>query len=228
MRKENWTEDEIKVLAKHLRKPQGDIGLEVAERMNQGNAAMNLHTLAVLNPQAHMKILEIGMGNGFFVKNILELNSNITYHAFDYSKDMVDMANELNQSYVEQGRAIFMHGGFENSVLSDSSFDQIFTVNTLYFWEDVYASLKEINRLLKADGRLIISIRPKHIMQILPVTKYDFNLYEKEEVLEQLRQSDFVDVEVTHVIEPPQEGMGTPVERECLIFNAKKRSDSKL
>ena len=62
------TEEEIKEVAAQLRKPVGENGTEIGKLMNVGNAPMNRHTLAVLNPEPNDSILEVGMGNGFFVR----------------------------------------------------------------------------------------------------------------------------------------------------------------
>lgn len=67
------TEEQLKNIALQLRKPEGDWGIEMGEKMNVGNKFINLHTIDVLNPKANDVILEIGMGNGFFVKDIFKL-----------------------------------------------------------------------------------------------------------------------------------------------------------
>ena len=217
-----WTEEDLKLLAKHLRKPEGEIGEEVALRMNQGNAAMNLHTLAVLNPQANQHILEIGMGNGMFVQNILNLYESIKYTGLDYSADMVKQALRINERFISSGRAVFSEGNIEQPPFENDSFNQIFTVNTLYFWKDIESGLRSLKKLLKPSGRLIISIRPKDNMQELPVTRYNFNLFDREEILELLNLVGFVNIELTEIKEPPQINMVMSSNRKCLIFCAEK------
>lgn len=222
MEKQEWTEEDLKILAKHLRKPEGEIGEDVAKRMNVGNAPMNLHTLAVLNPQANQTILEIGMGNGFFVKNILELDETIRYHGLDYSTDMVKLAATLNSNYVQENRAIFLEGSVECIPFEKELFDQVFTINTLYFWEDVQKGLNSISKVLKTGGRLILSIRPKDNMVSLPVTKYDFNLFDIDEVVVALENAGYLNIQKTFVTEPLQPNMGMTPERKCVIISAEK------
>lgn len=80
------TEDTIKLIAEQLRQPHGTSGEEMGETMNKGNLKMNLGTIAALDLQPHQHILEIGMGNGFFVSEILSAHKNILYKGCDFRR----------------------------------------------------------------------------------------------------------------------------------------------
>jgi SAM-dependent methyltransferase len=214
------TEQELKELARQLRKPTGDLGKQVGERMNIGNAPMNLHTLAILNAGGADQILEIGMGNGFFVKDILTKSPDIQYTGCDYSEDMVIVSKELNESWIKKGRAKFVHSTAEDTGLSSTSFNKIFTVNTIYFWESPASILLEIKRLLRPGGELILSFRPENSMLELPVTAYGFNFYDELKVRKLLQEHGFSSLEATHVIEPEEELFGKTLKKECIIVKA--------
>lgn len=216
---EKFTADDIKKIAAQLRKPEGENGLEIGKRMNIGNAPMNLHTLAVLNPQNNDCILELGMGNGHFVKNITSLDSSIIYTGCDYSKLMVEEASKKNKRFIDEKRASFIHADANNLPFKNDSFNKIFTINTFYFWDDHANVLAELKRVLKKDGTLIISIRPSHNLEKFPVTKYDFSILSHQEVLELLNVSGFNAIEITEIKEPNQSHFGGVDERECTIFS---------
>jgi len=129
-------ETELKKLVAQIRKPEGKQGVEIAKMMNDSNQGMNLHTFAVLNPQPNDKILEIGMGNGFFVKSIMNLADDIQYTGYDYSERMVEEAKKLNQELIERKQVQFIQGEIENLPFAENSFTKIFTVNTFYFWKN--------------------------------------------------------------------------------------------
>ena len=211
-------EQEFREIAAQLRKPAGEMGLMIANRMNEGNKPMNLHTLVVVDPQPGDKILEIGMGKGLFVKNILKADESITYCGCDYSDLMVKESIDINQKYINDGRAQFIHSGAEELPFDDNSFNKIFTINTLYFWDNHIKVLKELNRVLTSDGSLIISVRPKHNMQNYPVTKFDFTLFSKEDIVEFLTSNNFQVLEITEIKEPPQMAYGMLSDRETLII----------
>lgn len=217
---EQPTEEQIKETAKQLRKPEGEAGIEMAEIMNQGNFPMNMHTLAVVNPQENDDILEIGMGNGFFVKYILRHSPSINYTGCDYSKTMVQKAIADNTIFLKKGRASFLEGNVHELPFTEIQFTKIFTVNTFYFWEDAELALSEIKRVLHPEGAFILSVRPKSLMSQYPVTKYDFTLWEDEEI-EALLRKHFSKIEITKIQEPDQEWMGEIRSRACIIFNCK-------
>lgn len=213
-------QEDIKRFASQLRKPEGDMGIDVAKKMNEGNAPMNLHTLAVVNPQANDRILEIGMGNGFFVKNILNMDPSITYTGCDFSELMVAESTKINSEFVKSGRAAFVLGNANGLPFDDNSFNKLFTINTIYFWENPAAVLSEFRRVLTSNGSLIISARPKYIMEKYPVTQYGFTMYEKEEILNLLKENNFNPIEVTEVTEPPQDVFGNIMERQSLMVKS--------
>jgi len=215
-------EAEIKKYAAQLRKPQGEQGVEVAKMMNYTNQGINLHTLAVLNPQPNDKILEIGMGNGFFVKNIVNLANDIQYTGYDYAEGMVEVATKLNQELVERKQAQFIQGEIEHLPFREDSFTKVFTVNTFYFWKNPTQTLQGLRNVLCPEGVFVLAIRPKHNMLQFPVTKYDFRAWSNEEVLELFQNVGFQKIEVTEIKEPVLERNGELYDRETVIISGKK------
>ncbi len=217
-----FTEDEIKVIAAQLRKPEGEMGEEIARRMNDGNRAMNLHTLAVLDPQPNDAILEIGMGNGHFVRNIVRLDASIRYVGGDYSADMVAMAAGENTAVGVRGQVQFIHADARALPMGDEAFNKVFTVNTFYFWDDHVAVLEELRRVLKPSGMLILAVRPRQNMLQFPVTKYGFAMWDNDTILDFLQTHGFTIMGTTYIREPDQIGHPMAAEREALIVTAKK------
>src|SRR5690606_985649 len=124
----NMEEDFLKQLAQQLRKPEGQMAGDVVPLMNKTNAEMNLHSIEILNPQAKEHILEVGMGNGYFLKDILFKAPNIKYSAVDYSKEMVEQAKRLNKDAVDKGIADFKLGSAEKLDFEDSTFQKVLSV----------------------------------------------------------------------------------------------------
>lgn len=211
-------ETEIKQYAANLKKPEGEKGKEVAELMNKGNRGINLHTLAALDIQPEDRVLEIGMGNGYFVKNILNTSPSVHYFGVDYSPDMVKMASELNSSFVEEDKACFYEGNAEDLPLEDDAVNKIFTINTLYFWENSTQVLKECRRVLTDNGSLTISVRPDHIMRLLEVTKHGFAFYSKDQIVDMMESNGFGTLQITEIKEPAKKVFDRWMELETLII----------
>lgn len=213
----------LKTIAAQLRQPTGTDGIETGERMNIGNHQINLDTITALDLQPNDQILEIGMGNGHFVKEILDKDATISYTGCDFSEDMINEALRRNQTYIESGRAQFIHTNAESIPVENNSFDKIFTINTLYFWEDVAATLREFQRLLKTNGKLLVAIRPKKQMIHYPFVKYGFNLFSREEVENLLEENNFKVIQSLENEESTQERFGEKMLMENLIVIAKKK-----
>lgn len=69
-------------------------------------------------------------------------------------------------------------------------------MNTIYFWPDPETDLKEIYRVLKPDGKLIVTFRSKERMEKLELTKHGFKLYEPKEAVQFVSHAGFKNVSV--------------------------------
>ncbi len=213
-------EEKYITIASQLRKPEGEEGIKTGESMNQGNKFMNLQAIEVVNPLANDRILEVGMGNGWFVSEIMEKHPSIKYTGFDYSPLMVSEANRLNAKWVTEKRAEFVLGDVSSLPFANGSFNKIFTVNTIYFWKNNSVVLKELRRVLTPTGTLIISIRPKEQMQRYPFTKYGFTMYTTAELKQLLIENGFGVRKVHENREPDYEFNGSRISMENIILEA--------
>lgn len=194
-----------KNLAKHLKQPEGETGKKVGYMMNKGNKHICLNTYEVLNPNDNDQILEIGMGNGFFVKDLLSKADNLSYTGADFSPTMVKEAQEINIELVKSGSVNFIEASIEKLPFYNNSFHSITTTNTLYFWPNPQANLKELLRILKPDGKLVIGYRGKEFMENIEISKHGFTKYRNEEVEKLLSQNGFKDVKTIEINEPDLE-----------------------
>lgn len=216
------TEEDFKQMAAQLRKPEGEAGIKTGEWMNTGNQQMNKNTLAVLDPQNGEDILEIGMGNGLFVKDIVENKPLLRYTGCDLSQEMVTEAAKLNAAHLESGQVNFLQGTVLDLPLENERFDKIFTVNTIYFWDQETDALQELKRVLTPKGLLIIALRPKHQMMHYPFTKYGFTMFSKEELSELLTKNGFKVIAAHENREPDFQLNGETMTVENLIIVATK------
>jgi len=212
--------DFLQQLAQQLRKPDGEMGKKVGENMNASNVLMNTFTLAELDLQNNDVILEIGMGNGFFVKDILTNDASISYYGCDYSELMISEANALNQSFVESGQAQFFHASADKLPFKDHSIDKAFTINTIYFWANPSVELTEIHRVLKPQGKFFLTVRSKSTMENIPVTQFGFKIYDQQLLKDLLQTSGFKVNSVLEKAEPDMEFSGNTIKVTTWIFCA--------
>jgi ubiquinone/menaquinone biosynthesis C-methylase UbiE len=212
-----------KQLAAQLRKPAGEEGIKTGEWMNRGNVYINQDTIDVLQPEAFDTILEIGMGNGFFVPKIIAPHPSIQYIGCDFSDVMIAEAERINEPWIRNGQARFVLADMISMPFDDAVFNKVFTINTIYFWTDTTAILNEIKRVLHTTGTFVLTLRPKHLMEKYPFTQYGFNMFSKEEVTALLHQNGFTVMQAFEKQEPDFDLNGEMIAIESLIVVAKKQ-----
>lgn len=143
-------------MARHLGKPEGDVGIAVSLRINGINGNITSKTYRRLDLAAGMQVLEIGPANGHLLPELLGHASDLRYVGIDISKTMVDEACRFNAGSVAAGQATFHVAGAEHIPASDKSFDRVFAVNVIYFWPDAVAPLREIRRVLRSSGYSVV------------------------------------------------------------------------
>lgn len=216
------TELSKKELAAQLRKPEGDKGKKVGQQMNKGNKNICLNSYLQLNPSEHSLVLEIGMGNGLYIKDLLGQASGLTYIGYDFSQTMIDEAIAINNDLVKDGKVSFKLGSIDNLPFEDNSIDFITTTNTVYFWPDLKENAQELLRVLKPGGKLLIGYRGKEIMDKVEFTEFGFNKYTKTQVEDCLLVAGFKNVTSIAIPEPDLDFDGEPIKMEGLYTTGLK------
>lgn len=215
-------ESQLEHIASQLGRPEGADGILTAERMAHTNNNMTKSAIKTLDLVEGEVVLEIGPGNGTHVKDLMNDAPTIHYYGVDISETMVAEANKINDTTVKNGKVSFELTEADQLHFEDNFFDKIFTVNTLYFWEDPEAYAKEVLRVLKPDGLLCLAIATKAFMEQLPFTKYKFRLYDGPAVEELLKGAGFSDVEVISLKDLTTSHTGEIVDRDIMLVKAKK------
>jgi len=182
-------QEKLKILAQNLAHPEGEKGIEIGEMMNATNIGMTLESIKAMLIEDNEHILEIGHGNAGHVKSILNRAQNIRYTGIDISGTMHNEAKRMNELFRDQTDFVLYDG--EKLPFEDKTFDKIFTVNTVYFWKQPVDYLNEIYRVLKKTGTFVLTFGQRDFMEKLPFTKFDFSLYNTDEMEETVSKSYF-------------------------------------
>jgi ubiquinone/menaquinone biosynthesis C-methylase UbiE len=176
------TDKELQELASQLKCPNGIKGVEVADLMNETNINMTLHSIDRLNLLDNDSILELGHGNCVHLAYVLQQKKNLTYHGLDISELMNKEAKRINQQFIDRQQAAFnLYDGL-NIPFTDSYFDRVFTVNTIYFWTDPEFLMSELYRVIKPKRMLNITFCQQYYMKQQPFTQFGFTLYDNEKI----------------------------------------------
>ena len=147
----------IEKFVKQCRKPSGRFGRFVARCMNLGHAGIRRWGLRHISINHDAIILDIGCGGGKAVQDMAMSTPNGKVFGIDYSEDMVQLTKKVNKALIKKGLVEVKYGTVSSLPFTDNMFDLITAFEAYYFWPNLIDDLKEIKRVLKPDGTLIIA-----------------------------------------------------------------------
>jgi len=206
-------QEELQAIASQLKHPTGEKGIEMGNMMNETNINMTRHSIQNLQIEAGNKILELGHGNAGHVEFIFDQDENIKYYGLEMSELMFQEARQINRNYVSQKQAFFSIYEGNTIPFEDDSFNKVFTVNTIYFWQEPEKLLSEIYRVLQPKGILCITFAEESFMKQLPFTQFEFELYSTEKVEKLIEKSSFKIINKETLTEKVKSKTGELVDR---------------
>ena len=144
---------EDKELIKNARKPVGELGHQILDRMNESHESMAQWGVTHFEINEDSKILDIGCGGGRNIERFAgQISENGRVVGIDYSEVSVEKSTKLNQDAIDAGKVNVLQGAVSEMPFYDETFDIVTGFETIYFWPDFINDLKEVNRVLKKDG----------------------------------------------------------------------------
>ena len=113
----------------------------------------NSKIVKILNPQKYSSLLDVGCGSGILLKNLLALNNGMKLFGLDITPKMVEVAK--NKFDNEPSVKITL-GSAVNMPYKDNSFDYVTCASSFHHHPDPFQSAKEMVRVLKPGGKLLI------------------------------------------------------------------------
>ena len=141
---------EDKELIKNARKPVGELGHQILDRMNKSHESMASWGVTHFEIQEDSKILDIGCGGGRNIERFAEqISDNGRVVGIDYSEVSVEKSIKLNQEAIDRGIVNVLQASVSDMPFYDETFDIVTGFETIYFWPDFINDLAEVNRVLK-------------------------------------------------------------------------------
>ena len=140
----------------NTRKPVGLGGKLMVNMMNIGHHALAEWGMSFFNPEPDAKILDCGCGGGANIKAMLKKCPRGIVKGVDYSSVSVEKARKLNKDAIKEGRCEILSGSVAMLPLEDGYFDAVTAFETVYFWPDLPRCFREVYRVLKPGGTLLI------------------------------------------------------------------------
>jgi SAM-dependent methyltransferase len=146
----------VVLLTRQCRKPAGWPGRLFAWGMNRSHSALTDWGLAHITIDRRFRVLDIGCGGGRTIQKLAAAAAEGKVFGVDYARTCVAASRASNAGDIAAGRVEIQEGSVSHLPYPDAGFDLITAVETHYYWPDLAANVREIRRVLKPGGRLVI------------------------------------------------------------------------
>ncbi len=163
-------------------RPHGWWGGLFGALMNRGNAVLNGFAIEALEVREGDWVLDVGFGGGASLAALLQDGRAALVAGLDVSAEMVDAARARLARAVETGRLDVRAGTVEALPWPEASFDRAMSVNSAYYWPDPAAGARELFRVLRPGGALVIALRSKEVIDRLGLEHYGYRSLGEREV----------------------------------------------
>ncbi|MBN8209064.1 class I SAM-dependent methyltransferase [Bacillus sp. NTK071] len=146
------------IIDKQYGNPEGWLGWFIGEKMVRQHRIETKWTIKQLHLQKDEHVLELGCGGGYAMKLLLT-NPNVQeVIGLDVSRTVIHSATIRNQKEIKKERAKLVHGNVHYLPFEDNHFTNVFSIHSIYFWEDLPIAVAEIHRVLKPGGAVSIAL----------------------------------------------------------------------
>ena len=149
--------------------------------MNYQNHSLYKETIQLLLLSDSDNVLDIGCGNGY-VLNLLACQYNCAFAGIDTSPSIIQAASDRNRIFVENGRMELICQDVSSMSFTDGSFSKAYSINTVYFWNDLNSTMLEIWRVLKPNGVFINTLYSNETLAKFTHTQFGYKRYTREQL----------------------------------------------
>src|SRR5580698_9899213 len=147
---------ERNVRGNQCQNPTGWLGRWVLRNMNSRHSKVTDWGLSQASIGKQDIILDIGCGGGRTVSKLAAIATQGKVYGIDHSTASVAMAMRTNKQWISIARVEVREASVSRLPFSEGAFDVITAVETHFWWPALPTDLREVLRVLKPGGRLII------------------------------------------------------------------------
>jgi len=124
--------------------------------MNASHSRLTDWGLKQIAIENRYSILDLGCGGGRTVSKLAAMATQGKVYGVDYSDESVAATKRTNARWISLGRVEVRHGPVSQLPFPDGMFDLITGVETHFWWPDLPGDMREVLRVLKPGGTLIL------------------------------------------------------------------------
>lgn len=138
---------------------------------------------------------DIGAGTGFITEGLI--NKNVKVIAVDQSEEMLNLLKTKFSNYKDLK---CIQGAGEELPIKDNSVDYVFANMFLHHVDNPSLIIKEMQRILKSGGKLVITDLDKHNFEFLKTEQYDIWMgFDRNNIIEWFEDAGLKNVTVNCV-----------------------------
>jgi SAM-dependent methyltransferase len=141
-------------LVRQVKKPDRFAGRFFASLMNASHAPLTDWAFTHLEIPEGATALDVGCGGGRTIDKLAAKASQV--YGIDYAAGSVAASRAHNRRLVAEGRVHVEQASVSRLPFADDKFDLVTAIETQYYWPDLRGDMKEILRVLKPGGRLMV------------------------------------------------------------------------
>jgi ubiquinone/menaquinone biosynthesis C-methylase UbiE len=179
--------------------PRGLAGRITVIFMNIGHKSIYKSVAKVLQLQQDDDLLEVACGNGYFLKKYASHVHSVA--GLDLSELVVKMAKKKHRGRIKAGTAEFVHGDASQLPWEDSRFSVATSMGSFTSFPKPLESLKEIYRVLRPGGRVIVSIEwnaEDGLDHTKEVEDYGMRMWTEDDIRATLKEAGFSEISITY------------------------------
>jgi len=177
-------------------RPHGLLAGVFAAVMNGGNKQVNLRSLEALDVQPGQRVLEVGFGGGATLETLIREKECGYAGGLDASPEMVRAAGRRFAPWIAEGRMAVRQGSAEEIPWPGAEFDRALSVKSIFYWPDPAREAREIRRVLRPGGVLVLGLRDKTASDKIGIGRLGYWSPTEEEIEALLADAGFAQVSV--------------------------------
>jgi ubiquinone/menaquinone biosynthesis C-methylase UbiE len=191
------------------------------EGMEKGHRPAGEQAIALMKISPGARVLDVGCGSGWATRLMAEQSPQVSAVGIDISDEMVKLA----QASTSTDNVTFRVATAEQLPFADGEFSDAFSMESLYYYQDMLSALREIKRVLQPGGQFVAVMdlyqenEPSH--QWVTQLKVPVQLLSTAQYHELFEQAGFTNVSDQRIYDPtpvPEDYSGGSFEtREDLV-----------